>query len=83
MTTKGQLSEQEQRRHISYLLRLWRVRSQDGIVWRASLESARAGERMGFVSLEDLFSFLENETWQITEEQAAHGVGGKGGDIDG
>jgi hypothetical protein len=59
---KGQLSEQEQRHYTCYLLRLWQVRSEDGIVWRASLESAHIGERIGFASLDALFAFLREQT---------------------
>jgi hypothetical protein len=39
----------------SYLLRLWKA-EQTG--WRASLEDARTGERIGFANLEQLFVFL-------------------------
>jgi hypothetical protein len=52
----------EEQRHISYLLRLWPVRSEDGIVWRASLESAHTGDRIGFASLDALFAFLRGRT---------------------
>jgi hypothetical protein len=50
------------RRYIAYLLRLWQVRCKEGIAWRASLESARSGERMGFASLDELFDFLRGRT---------------------
>jgi len=46
----------------SYLLRLWRTRSQSNAVWRASLESAQSGERRGFAGLESLLAFLEAQT---------------------
>jgi hypothetical protein len=59
---KVQLSEREHRRYASYLLRLWPVRSEDGITWRASLESADTGERKGFASLDALFAFLRQRT---------------------
>jgi hypothetical protein len=32
------------------------------LAWRASLESARAGERRGFASLDELFDFLRERT---------------------
>jgi hypothetical protein len=51
---KVQLSEWQHRRCTSYLLRLWQVRSEDGMVWRASLESVDTGERKGFASLDTL-----------------------------
>jgi hypothetical protein len=53
----------EQRRdYKAYLLRLWRVSSEGKTAWRASLESARTGQRKGFTSLGDLFRFLRQQT---------------------
>ena len=43
---------------MSYLLRLWQVSCGEGLAWRASLESARTGERHGFASLDELSDFL-------------------------
>ena len=48
--------------YLSYLLRLWRMRGQAGTGWRASLESPLWGERLGFGSLEELFTFLREQT---------------------
>jgi hypothetical protein len=48
--------------YLSFLLRLWRARTEAGVVWRASLESPHSGKRIGFASLDDLFSFLRQET---------------------
>ena len=42
------------------LLRLWRERS--GGVWRASLQDAESGERIGFADLERLFAYLQHLT---------------------
>jgi hypothetical protein len=72
---KGLLSEQEQRRYTSYLLRLWQVRSEDGIVWRASIESAHTGERIGFASLADLFAFFGERDRVELAKLAAPGRG--------
>jgi hypothetical protein len=47
---------------MAYLLRLWQVRCEKGLAWRASLESARSGERRGFASLDELFDFLRGRT---------------------
>ena len=44
----------------SYLLRLWRA-GEAGGPWRASLQSAVAGERLGFASLDDLFDFIRRQ----------------------
>ena len=53
----------KQRRHyLSYLLRLWQAQGKDDLVWRASLEGARTGERLGFTTLEDLFDFVREQT---------------------
>jgi hypothetical protein len=56
-----QVSE-EQRRYMSYLLRLWQTSSGDELVWQASLESSQTGERQGFTSLDALFDFLRGQT---------------------
>ena len=49
-------------RYLAYMLRLWQVRDNDELLWRASLEDARTGERRGFASLETLFAFLRERT---------------------
>ena len=64
MSEEGQL-------YISYLLRLWQTESDEGLVWRASLESPQSGERQGFVSLAELCTFLEREV-RDSEQQMAH-----------
>jgi hypothetical protein len=55
------VSEQE-RRYLSYLLRLWQVESGGSLVWRASLEDARTGERRGFASIDVLLVFIRRQT---------------------
>jgi len=62
----------QQRRYLSYLLRLWQESAGDPPggdppggdppLWRASLERPQDGERLGFASLEALFAFLDKET---------------------
>lgn len=42
----------------SYLLRLWQVRHNGKLVWRASLESTRTGARENFADLAQAFDFL-------------------------
>jgi hypothetical protein len=44
------------------MLRMWRVDTEEGTVWRASVESPHTGERDGFANLEVLFAFLEEKT---------------------
>jgi hypothetical protein len=61
------VSEQE-RRYISYLLRLWQIESQGRLVWQASLEDSRTGKRKGFVSVDALLAFLRQA---INEDRPA------------
>jgi hypothetical protein len=50
--------------YVAYMLRMWRDRSDTRATplkkapWRASLQSPRSGETIGFASLDDLFDFL-------------------------
>jgi hypothetical protein len=61
--------------YLSYLLCLWQV-NVDGelhgmgeqAIWRASLESARTGERRSFASLDELFGFLREQTGERVGE---------------
>ena len=63
--------------YLSYLLRLWQEdsgelpcsrdeaslgRTEDEVVWRASLESSLTGKVQGFASLDGLFAFLKRRT---------------------
>ena len=56
-----------QRDYVSYLLRMWqddsgeRLSGSKEAAWRATLQSARTGERVGFASLDDLFDFLRGQ----------------------
>jgi hypothetical protein len=54
----------------SYLLRLWSEQSAGKLVWRASLEEALTRERRSFASLDDLVSFLYEETEDALREGA-------------
>jgi hypothetical protein len=51
--------------YIAYLVRMWRVKETaagEGIgAWRASLESPQTGKRIGFGSIEELFTYLRQE----------------------
>ena len=57
------------RSYIAYLVRLWRAEETaegKGIgAWRASLESPQTGERVGFGSVEELFTYLRQEMSQL------------------
>lgn len=53
------ISEQ---RYLSFLLRLWRVKRNGDLIWRASLDDPHTGERRGFASLATLMDFLKQQT---------------------
>ena len=72
----------EQGSYLSYLLRLWQTGSGDERVWRASLEDPHTGERKGFASLTDLFTFLEQETGHRVRGQTTPKASQKGGDAE-
>lgn len=71
-----------EQRYISYLLRLWQTKSGGKLVWRASLEDPHMGERKGFASLTDLFTFLEQETGHPARDEATPNADDKGGDAE-
>ena len=56
-----------QKDYVSYMLRMWRDRGDEKAgpskeaPWRASLQSPRTGEMVGFASLDDLFDFLRGQ----------------------
>jgi hypothetical protein len=70
----------EERRYLSYLLRLWQVRSEGELVWRASLESAHTGERQGFANLDDLCDFLRRQTDAVSNANGGQNEAERGGD---
>jgi len=53
---------EDRQRYFSYLLRIWLVGSQVPPTWRASLENTHTGERLGFVSLEAMYQYLDQKT---------------------
>ena len=67
----------QEKRYLSYLLRLWQVSggdlpNGDQHMWRASLEKPQDGDRLGFASLDALFAFLADET-QSSASGIEHG----------
>ena len=70
---------EERRRYVSYLLRLWQAEREGVLTWRASIESARTGERRGFASLAALCAFLEQETAATNERKPCSP---RDGDVD-
>jgi hypothetical protein len=47
--------------YYSYLLRMWQTDEGPGCAWCASLEQPGTGERRGFATLDQLFSFLKEQ----------------------
>ena len=70
------------RPYLAYLVRLWQVWDKGQTGWRASVENAHTGERQGFASLADLFTFLENESGQVAQVRHASNMDEELGDID-
>ena len=66
--TASTTNEPSGKKYRSYLLRLWRAEASDE-GWRASLEDARTGKRIGFASLEQLFAFLMEQVEDETKKE--------------
>ena len=49
--------------YMAFLLRLWRVNTDRGCAWRASLEDPHSGAQRGFADLEALFFYLCDECY--------------------
>ncbi len=47
--------------HLTYLVKLWQVRSQGQVVWHGSMEDAHTGEKKGFGDPAHLFDFLQEK----------------------
>ena len=58
------------REHLAYMLRIWSVRDDRKVLWRASLQNAQTSERRGFASLEDLFEYLRSQATAMAEAKA-------------
>jgi hypothetical protein len=57
------------RPYLAYLLRLWQANTQQGPVWRASVESPHTAERQAFADLAQLFTFLERRAGEEEDKQ--------------
>jgi hypothetical protein len=71
----------QQQRYRSYLLRMWEIADEEGVAWRASLETPGTGQRRGFGSLPELFAYLSaqaelRESDPTREQPAATGEEG-------
>ena len=63
----------KEQRYLSYLLRLWETERGGEGIWCASLQDPHTGERKGFASLKDLFTFLEEEIGRARDQPTAKG----------
>ena len=48
--------------YLVYLIRLRKVETEDGPVWRVVLEDAHSAQRWGFADLPSLYRFLDQRT---------------------
>jgi len=48
--------------YLVYLVRCWPVKTEQGLVWRASLENPHNNERRRFADLLALYRFLDEKT---------------------
>jgi hypothetical protein len=64
----GQAASDDPSRYLAYMLRLWRVETEDGPAWRTSVESPHTGETQRFDSLEALYAFLVEKTAGVVLE---------------
>jgi hypothetical protein len=55
--------------YFSYLLRLWVVRVEHVLIWRASLENPHTQEIVGFESIQKLAEYLERKTHLDNEDE--------------
>jgi len=60
---------ERKRPYLAYLLRLWQVRDKGQIDWRASVENAHTGERLGFAHFDELIAFLRERTGMAPPEK--------------
>jgi hypothetical protein len=58
-------------RYSSYLLRIGHSAEGDPQGWRFSLQDLETGERLGFATLESLFTFFETANTEVTNEANA------------
>ena len=47
---------------LAYLVRCWPVETEDGFVWRATIEGAHDAERRSFADLDALFVLMTEKT---------------------
>jgi hypothetical protein len=48
--------------YLTYVMRLWRMETEDGPIWRVVLDNPYSAERRGFATLGELHQFLTEKT---------------------
>ncbi len=66
IATKNLFMNDQSPCYLAFLLRLWCVAEEDGVVWRASLEDVHTGERKGFADVPHLFVFLSQQVSEVS-----------------
>jgi hypothetical protein len=56
---------------LAYLVRCWPVQTEEGPVWRATVEDPHSVERYSFANLNALFAFLRERTETCLAQYAA------------
>lgn len=64
----------------AFLMRIWPVHNEVGVVWRVLITNAHTGEKHGFASLKEMFNFLEIEVCQVAQSRTKPRMDGKRGD---
>ncbi len=59
---------EKSRQYLAYMLRVWSIKDDQKVLWRASLQNAQTSERRGFASLEDLFEYLRSQAAAMTDQ---------------
>ena len=65
-------------RYRSYLLILWEERGRESsthVEWRFRLEDPHTSKRVGFVNLDDLLEFLQQQTGTLTGTEGGYREG--------
>ena len=47
--------------YVAFMLRGWNETTQQGVIWRFSLEDPHTGQRLGFMDLTTLLTFIQNK----------------------
>ncbi len=59
------MDSEQKKNYLSFLLRLWCVKSSTGRRWQASLENPKDGALIGFENLQRLYEFLDAQMGEL------------------